>query len=252
MSNQPPDSPKPPNEQNPHGELRSPLRPVHPDADKTPQPVAQTPQPPPQPTAPTPKAPRDPQGAIEELRHKMEMVARQYASGEINRAQFNAIYGRYNEQRVIIERLVERNPENTTWQQVATQGHTSFLLSHFEARALYYITYRLDMATPLMMGGSQQPDIEKHIEPVLRALQQSTNRPKAGLARKALESGRWLVLAVGKYAVTMVLFMLEPSKTQLQRVRDLHMDFERANHHALDRRTNSLHRMVFPQRALVE
>jgi hypothetical protein len=252
MSNQPPEPPKPPKNQNPYGDLRSPLRPVHPDEDKAPQPE-ETPAETPSPTAATPKPPQDPQSAVDQLRHKMEMVARQYAAGKINRAQFNAIYGRYNEQRVIIERLVERNPENTTWQHVAAQdGHTSFLLSHFEARALYYITYRLDMSTPLMMGGTQQPDIEKHIEPVLRALQESTTLPKNGLARKTLENGRWLVLAMGRYAVTMVLFMLEPSKAQLQRVRDLHMDFERANHHALDRRTNSLHRMVFPQRALVE
>jgi hypothetical protein len=50
----------------------------------------------------------------------------------------------------------------------------------------------------------------------------------------------------------MVMFMLEPSTVQLNRVRDLHADFERANRSALERSTKTFDRMVFPQRALVE
>jgi hypothetical protein len=84
----------------------------------------------------------DPTATLESLRGKMEGVAHDYASGKINRAQFNAIYGRYDEQRKIIERLLERDPESEAWQQVANSGHTAFLLSHFQSRPLYYIIYR--------------------------------------------------------------------------------------------------------------
>jgi hypothetical protein len=78
------------------------------------------------------------------------------------------------------------------------------------------------------------------------------SRPRNGLARKALGGGQWLVLALGANAVTLATFNLEPSATQLNRVRDLHTDFERANRHALERGTRTLEKMVFPQRALVE
>lgn len=227
------------------GSMRSPVRPSNPNQPEQERQASDETQPQPQPAI------DDPAAALGNLRIKMEGVARDYASGKLNRAQFNAIYGRYDEQRKIIERLLERDPENDAWQHVAEPGHTQFLLSHFQARPLYYIIYRLDMPTPLMMGGKHQPDM-RHIEPALRALGKMPNRPRAGLARKSMGNGQWLVMALGEYAVTMVMFMLEPSTLQLNRVRDLHADFERANRTALERGTKSFDRMVFPQRALVE
>jgi hypothetical protein len=207
------------------------------------------------PAAPAPLpagAPTDPAGVLAALLRKMEQVASQYANGVINRAQFNAIYGHYKEQRAIIERLLERDPDGSAWQQAAAPGHTGFLRDHFEARPLYYAVYTLlSPPRPLMMGGRHDPDFSA-LEPVLHALFSATARPAAGVARKQLGDNRWLVLALGGQAVTLVVFALEPAAAQIMRVRDLHAEFERANHAALARGTRSLERLVFPQRALVE
>ncbi|MBZ0303737.1 MAG: hypothetical protein K8J31_28615 [Anaerolineae bacterium] len=194
---------------------------------------------------------KSPRQALDILRTKMEAVANEFAAGKINRAQFNAIYGHFDEQRSIIERLLERNPDSNAWEQVFQAGHTSFLRDHFEARCTSYLIYRLNWPTPLMIGGPQQPNMDQ-IEPVLSALQGMDGRPPSGLARKLLNTGQWLVLALGGYALTIALFNLEPSASQLNRVRDLHNDFERANRSALARGTQTLDKMVFPQRALVE
>jgi hypothetical protein len=102
-----------------------------------------------------------------------------------------------------------------------------------------------------MMGGKQQPNIDQ-IGLVLRSLWNMKNRPKIGLARKELDQGQWIVLALGEFAVTLAVFMLEPSSAQANLVRDLHADFERANRGSLERGTRSLDRFVFPQRALAE
>lgn len=181
----------------------------------------------------------------------MEIVANEFAKGKINRAQFNAIYGRYSEQRAIIERLIQRNPNSDAWKQASAAGHTSFLREHFEARLQFYLVYQHNIATPLTMGGKRQPDMEQ-ISPVLKSLWSMTNRPKVGLARRDMGSASWLVLALGEYAVTLAMFMLEPSALQMNLTRDLHADFERANRAALERGTRSLDRFVFPQRALAE
>lgn len=186
--------------------------------------------------------------ALENLRRKMEDVASEFAQGKINRAQFNAVYGRYSEQRNIIERLVERNPQNPAWKQVAAPGHTGFLRSHFEARAQYYLIYKRDQYSPLMGGGKQKPDAER-MGQILKTLWKGKRR--VGVARISLPGGKWLVLALGENAVTIVMFMLEPSITQINRVRDLHADFERANQMSIERNLPAA-RMVFPQRALVE
>ncbi len=195
--------------------------------------------------------PDHPQAALEMLRRKMESVASEFGEGKINRAQFNAIYGRYSEQRTIIERLLQKDPKNQAWKQAAAPGHTSFLRQHFEARLMYFLVFQHNMPTALMMGGKQQPNMDQ-ISNVLRALWGMPNRPKIGLARKEMGNGYWLVLALGDHAVTLTMFHLEPSAQQATLVRDLHLDFERANRRALSTGTRSLERFVFPQRALTE
>lgn len=235
--------------------LRSPIRPAHPDA---PVPrsgmiakAAQLSANKASSSTETAKEPENPQAALQLIKYKMEVVANEFGEGKLNRAQFNAIYGRYSEQRTIIERLMERNPENPAWKQAAAPGHTSFLRQHFEARLTYYLVYQHNMPTPLMMDGKQQPNIEQ-ISSVLNALWGMNNRPKVGLARKDMGNGQWLVLALGEYAVTLAMFTLEPSIAQSTLVRDLHNDFERANRKALGSGARSLDRFVFPQRALAE
>lgn len=192
----------------------------------------------------------DPSAALENLREKMEEVATEFSRGKINRAQFNAVYGRYNEQRTIIERLIERDPSSESWKQVAAAGHTGFLRRHFESRALYYLIYKREQYTPLMGGGKTKPDPQR-MGKILRTLWGMKNQRRAGVARMTFDNDQWMILALGDYSVTLVMFALEPSIVQIQRVRDLHADFERANYFALER-SLPVGRMVFPQRALVE
>lgn len=252
--------PLPPSEGNdsPAAEIRSPIRPAKPHDDLRP-PVAVSAAPDPVPNAappavsePTVDSPTDPKGALNVLRRKMETIADEFAEGKINRAQFNAMYKRYSEQRTIIERLLQRNPETDAWRQVmSTKGYTSFLRSHFEAQPVYYAVHSHQEAKPIIMGGSKRSD-EVFIDPVLRMLWQMPNRPKSGVGRKTMQNGEWLILVVGEYALTAVVFSLEPSIAQARLVRDLHNDFERANQAALARNWIVPERMVFPQRALVE
>ncbi len=259
-----PSSPQPEKAADESSNLRSPIRPMHPDSEDATKPapaksgmiakaaqlstekaIADAEK------APHDTMPENPEAALELLRRKMEIVASEFGEGKINRAQFNAMYGRYGEQRTIIETLLKRNPENPAWKQAAAPGHTSFLRHHFESRLVYFLVYQHNIPAPLMMGGKQQANMDQ-ISTVLQALWSMNKRPKIGLARKEMGSGQWLVLALGEYAVTLAMFMLEPSVAQATLVRDLHNDFERANRRALSNGTRSLDRFVFPQRALAE
>jgi hypothetical protein len=185
------------------------------------------------------------------LRRKMEFIADEFSQGNINRAQFNAMYKRYSEQRTIIEKLLERNPDSDAWRQVlSVKGQTGFLRTHFEAVPQYFIVYVHNNRKPLHAGG-QNPD-ESKLLPTVQGVWAMPNRPKVGLGRKALETGQWLILATGEFAATGVIFSLEPSIAQAKLVRDLHADFERANQAALARGWIVPERLVFPQRALLE
>ena len=254
--------PKSPPETDPaRDSKRSPVRPSLPQQPPARSPQPNVPQQPltrlaqpsvAQPTSALPEAPTNPNSALNTLRGKMELVSDEFAQGKINRAQFNAVYKRYSEQRTIIERLIARNPDSEAWKQViGVKGQTGFLRDHFEAQPLYFVAYRHHHFEPITAGGKQKANDEL-IKPVLTLVWSLPTRPKNGLGRKPIGDMQWLILACGDHAATVVMFSLEPSIAQARLVRDLHADFERANQAALARGWIVPERMVFPQRALVE
>ena len=192
---------------------------------------------------------QDAGAAMEQIRRDMHKVAREFADGTISRAQFNAIYAHYSEKRTIIEKLLERNPETDAWRAAAATGRTTFLRNRYEAKPVFLLVFAHGATKPLMMGGKQPPNTAQHIYALLKAIW-AAKEQKVGVARKALDNGLWVVLAIGEHAFTMVIFLMQPSITQVNRVRDLHDDFERANQYALERGLPA-DRMVFTQRSLL-
>lgn len=239
----------------PAGSLRSPIRPAAPhDAPTPPYGTSRVPPaqlPPELPADPLP--PQDPVHALALLRQKVEVLVDEYAQGAINRVQFNALYQRYSDQRTIIEKLMQRNPDGDAWRQVvSSRGQTGFLRARLEAQPVYYAVFAAGQSAALQTGGHPDRAASFPAETILRAVWAMPNRPAIGLGRKPLSDDQWLVMVVGSEAATLVVFSLEPSKTQAQLLRDLHIDFERANQMALERSWLAAERLVFPQRALFE
>ncbi len=193
--------------------------------------------------------PNSPGERIAYIRDKMEQVANEYAEKRLSRAQFNAIYTHYNEQRQLIEKIIARDPDNPGWKQAARSGKTEFLRQHFDSQALNYVIYLHHNQKPIM-GGGTRPDTRR-IRELLRTLW-SMKKTRVGVARLGLTGGEWLILAAGYYSVTLVTFYPEPSGEKINYIRDLHQDFERANGLLLARGKVNKAQMVFPQRALLE
>jgi len=179
----------------------------------------------------------------------MARTALEFSQHKLNKTQFNAIYGHYQEQRKIIEQIVSRDPLNQGWKQVGRSGRTSFLRDHFQAMPQNYVIF-LHHKTQALMGDGERPDMQQ-IGKLLRVLW-SQATPKKGIARMTLREKTHLVMAVGDYGVTFVTFDRGPSGAQMQRVHDLHRDFERANQIFLAREQIQRKKMVFPQRSLLE
>lgn len=190
--------------------------------------------------------------ALERLRQKMAAVAQEYDEGKINHAQFDAIYQRYQEQRQITERLVERDPETGAWQSVVHPGHTSFLREKYEAKVESYAIYHLKNQKQIVRTGHIQiPD--QQILPIVKRLNNVTQQnTKPRSANRILEDERWVLFIPGKYSLAVVIFSLEPSLAQIEHVQDVQNDFERANNQLLQRIDHDLRQMVFPHRALFE
>ena len=190
--------------------------------------------------------------ALIKLREKMARLANEFAAGKLNQAQFDAIYARYSEQRDITERLLERDPSSQAWQAVIRPGHTQFLKKHYAAVPLSYAIYALESSTRIVITGTLQmrrPQLEAVLRR-LRAVIQERGIPEP--AQKALSDGKHVVFVPGELTVAVVIFSRKPAAAQVTRLKDMHHDFERANHRALRQRDYNTARMVFPHRALFE
>lgn len=190
--------------------------------------------------------------AVERLRQKMAAVAQEYDEGKINRAQFDAIYQRYQEQRQITERLIERDPDTGAWRSVVTPGHTGFLREKYEAKVESYAIYHLERQEQIVRTGHIQiPD--QQILPIVERLNRVSQRNnQTQSANRILEDERWVLFIPGKYSLAVVIFSLEPAQSQIEHVQDVQKDFERANNQLLQRTDYDLRQMVFPHRALFE
>lgn len=196
--------------------------------------------------------------SLEAIRTKMGSLAQEFADGKLNRAQFAAMYARYNEMRRIIEQMLTINPTSNAWERVANSGHTIFLKKHFAAQVLAFAIV-LYTATP-GAGSSGQTVLKEFGEPpvpldlarqMVAAVQLLSKGNEAlTMVVKQIEGGHWLVAAPGKYAVTFVLYSLEPASRQAHGVQDLHVNFERANRMMLERGWHAENQIVYPHRSL--
>ena len=251
----PPKLPAPPADTSREHSPLSPIRPEPPHAE----PHNASPPLPPIPPMRETKAPLTPrerlqraEDALIKLREKMAKLAGEFAAGKLNQAQFDAIYARYSEQRDITERLLERDPSSQAWQAVIQPGHTQFLKQHYAAVPLSYAIYALESGTRIALTGTLQmrrPQLEAVLRR-LRAVIQERGIPEP--AQKALSDGKHVVFVPGELTVAVVIFSRKPAAAQVARLKDMHRDFERANHRALQQQDYNTARMVFPHRALFE
>lgn len=192
------------------------------------------------------------QEALEKLRQKMTAVSEEYNQGKINRAQFHAIYNRYQEQQRITEMLLERDPDSGAWQSVVQPGHTSFLRSHHEAKVESYAIYHLSTQERITRSGRvqiPQQQIKPIVERLYNIIQKEGPPPPA---HQRVSDRRWVLFVPGRFSLAVVIFSLEPAAQQVNRVTDMQQDFERANNDMLQRNHFDARSMVFPHRALFE
>lgn len=196
--------------------------------------------------------PNDSKMSLTEIRQKLQAIAQEYAEGKINPAQFNALYRYYTEKRQLIELLVARDPDSDAWKVVAKTQHTNFLKNRFESRPMYYLVARYRDRQPLMSHGRLPQESAHRVFKLLQSIW-NMGKPDEGHVCRRMDKHLWLMLSMGQWSLTVVIFQYQPSSHQFSQVKDLHSDFERANAHSLQRDTqpeNIAERLVYPQRAL--
>jgi len=192
------------------------------------------------------------QQAIQLLAHKMAETTREYADGKVNQAQFQAIYARYVEQRMSIERILDHDPDSTAWQTIIGSGSTSALRRRYAAETLGMLIIEILTGETVRILGEFDLKADLLV-PILSTVIERSVRPfEAGAKSTLLEGGHWLTFIPGELTACIAIFSQEPSEQQRQGLVDLHHDFERANHAALLAGNPDASKLVYPQETLFE
>jgi hypothetical protein len=190
--------------------------------------------------------------ALAHLQEKMIGVSVELAQGKINQSQFQAIYTRYCEQKLIIEKLLADDPNTDAWQNVATDGHSGFLRRQYAAHVVGMLI--IEIASSMTLRKLGDFDLPRELlVPILSSLMAGKSpQYEAGTRSTQIEGGRWLCFVPGEFAASIIVFSYEPSPVQLRTVMDLHRDFERINHGHLASGQADPYQLTFPQVVLFE
>ena len=165
---------------------------------------------------------------VANVRAKMAALAEDFALGKINRQQFETIYVHYREQRQTVEALIA-SMSGGAWRRAVNEGKTSFLMQQAMAQILSYALY--DNQSSILLASAGQFRIDPAlVVPMLSSYRSVTAEIFGGsITSSEIEGGHWLSFVPGRYTTFIVVFSLEPARSQLTMIQDLHHDFEVAD-----------------------
>jgi hypothetical protein len=177
---------------------------------------------------------------------KITRLAEEFASGSINRAQFNELFEHYQRERRTIEAWMESSPDREDWRKASTEGKSVIIRKRYTAGVLGYAIYENDSGMPLNMIGRFEIDPALAV-PMLSSFRSATQEIfGGGVQSTQIEGGRWMCFVPGELTTLMALFTTEPATQQLKSLEELHRLFEQANRPFLQSQPVNPDTLVFP------
>ena len=191
---------------------------------------------------------------LEQVRQKMERLAEDFASGKVNTTQFQELYAHYQQERKIVEQTLEETPEAAAWRATVAEeeGESAIIRRRHAARILGYAIYLNTTTLPLRTVGKYDIDARLVASMLDSFRTRAEEQPEQQMRGIEIGESRWVGFVPGQYTTLMVLFSIEPARTQLDMLRDLQAHFERANQQLLVRGIVDPARLVFPHAAVFE
>ena len=200
------------------------------------------PPPPPQPAADDEPSPlENPEEYLERVQGKINKLAEEFASGEINRTQFQELYEHYRREQQTVKRYLEMAPDSEEWREATTEGKSVVIRQKNVAKVIGYTVYDNESGMPLSTIGEFKIEAELAV-PMLSSYRAATKEIfGAGMQSSQIEGGQWLAYMPGKFTTLMTLFSTDPAE-------ELHLLFERANRTLLSNPPVDPDELVFPHK----
>jgi hypothetical protein len=168
------------------------------------------------------------------LERKMARLEQDYALGNINPTQYRAVRRHYHEQREVALKLHASNPRSDRWRVVLEEGKTVFLLQLNEAACLGFAIYDIQSRGRIFLEGSMGRSAEEAMA-LLGTFGPPTSSGSGRMLATRTDEGDSLLLIPGQYTAALVRFTSDPPGWQVRALREVHRNFEAANHISLAR-----------------
>ncbi|HWQ46835.1 MAG TPA: hypothetical protein VN376_08210, partial [Longilinea sp.] len=172
---------------------------------------------------------------IDKLHGKIDALAERFAKGEINRQQFQELFGYYQVEIANLENYLAQNPDSARWKEMVSEGQSILIRKRNATRLLGYSILHNQSGLPIRTFGDFGLDPALFV-PMLYAYQNATQEIfGAPMQATQIEGGRWLSFIPGEITTAIVLFTTEPAPQQLTRLRQAQRVFEQANRKTLEK-----------------
>jgi hypothetical protein len=200
------------------------------------------------PTAPPPRPTtlQESQAYLTRVEEKINKLAAEFASGTINRGQFQELYDHYRREQQTVKRWIEMDPQSEAWKELTTEGKSVVIRQQHTAKVLGYAIYESVSGMPLKTIGEFEVEPDLFV-PMLSSYRSATQEIfGAGMRSNELEGGQRLTFVPGEFTTLMALFSSDPAPKQMDALEELHLLFERANRTLLSRQPVDPDELVFP------
>ncbi|MCL4559079.1 MAG: hypothetical protein M1281_00500 [Chloroflexi bacterium] len=171
---------------------------------------------------------------LERLRLKINALAERFATGNLNRTQFQELYVYYQREMQTIESILADDPISDEWKNAVTEGQSILIRHRNKAQVLGFSLYNNESGMPIKSIGEFGIDPALYV-PMHSSYHSATQEIFGAQVRSTqIEGGQWLCFVPGKLTTTMALFNLEPSVLQMKKLEDLQQLFENANQSRLN------------------
>jgi hypothetical protein len=183
---------------------------------------------------------------LERVQEKISKLAEEFASGTINRDQFQQLFDHYQRERNAIQNWMSTAALSDDWKDISNEGKSIVIRTKHTAKVLGYAIYENESGMPLNTIGDFEIDPALAV-PMLSSYRAATKEIFGGEMRSTqIEGGKWLCFVPGRATTMLALFNTEPAGRQLEIMEDLHRLFEQANRRHLVQQPIDIDQLAFP------
>lgn len=183
---------------------------------------------------------------------KMTKCVEDFASGKMNRAQFQQLYAHYEREIGVISQLLAESDDPDEWRKAVTEGDSVVIRKRHEARSIGFAIYDNNSGMPIETLGEFEVD-SALLVPMLSSYRSATTEIfRAGMRNTQMENGQWLCFVPGRFTTLITLFSQEPAEQQLEVLNRMHDHFEIANRATLENGTAQPGQLALPFLAILK